>query len=71
MNYKMTKKGNDDMPYIIITEINEEPNYKYWSYPLEEIPYIMEQIKDGDRENGYRFLLYNGRLYETEETETM
>lgn len=56
---------------IIITEVTEEPNGNRWSYPLEEIPYIMGQIKDGDRENGYEFLLYNGRLYETEITEEM
>jgi hypothetical protein len=54
---------------IVITVTTEEPKENQWSYPLSEIPYIMEQIKDGDRENGYEFLLYNGRLYETEEIE--
>lgn len=58
------------MEKIIIKEITEQPNeQKFWSYPLEEIPYLMEQIRNGDRENEYEFHLYNGRLYETEETE--
>lgn len=56
---------------ISITKVDEQPDEDtFWSYPLEEIPYIMEQIKDGDRANGYEFHLYDGRLYETEETET-
>ena len=56
---------------IVITVTTEEPKESNWSYPLSEIPYLMEQIDYGDRENGYEFLLYNGRLYETEETEIM
>lgn len=56
--------------YITIKKITEQPNEeRFWSYPLEELPYIMEQIQNGDRENGCEFYLYNGRLYETEETE--
>ena len=48
--------------------INEET---HWSYPLEEIPYLIEQIRDGDRENNETFVLYDGRLYETNETEVL
>ena len=55
-------------PQIIIEETTTEPEYDVWSYPLSELPYIMEQIENGDRENGYKFLHYKGRLYETEET---
>lgn len=56
---------------IKITPINEQPSENTWSYPLEEIPYLIEQIEYEDRENGYEFLLYNDRLYETEETEIL
>lgn len=56
--------------YIKIREVKRQPNEnRFWSYPLEEIPYIMERIKDGDFENGMEFYLYDGRLYETFETE--
>ncbi len=48
--------------------INEET---HWSYPLDEIDYILEQIDGGDRGNGETFILYNGRLYETYETEVL
>ena len=59
------------MATIKIKEVEQKPNDNHWSYPIEEIPYIMEQIKDGDREDGYKFHLYDGRLYETEETEVL
>lgn len=59
-----------EQPYIIIKEVTEQPDdEQFWSYPIEELPYIMERIKDGDFENGMEFDLYDGRLYETEETE--
>ena len=59
-----------EQPYIIIKEVAEQPDdEQFWSYPIEELPYIMERIKDGDFENGMEFDLYDGRLYETEETE--
>ena len=54
---------------IIITKIFEEPKGNTWSYPLEELPYLLEQVEYEDRENGYEFYLYNGRLYESEITE--
>lgn len=57
------------MNKIIIIDVTEQPDeQKYWSYPLEEIPYLMAEIKNGDRDNNYIFHLYEGRLYETEET---
>jgi len=56
-------------PFIKITPATEKPNEKTWSYPVTEIDYILNQIKDGDRENGELFYLYNGRLYESSETE--
>lgn len=53
---------------IKIIVVSEKPSDKHWSYPLEEIDYIFEQIEDGFRENGCEFYLFEGRLYETEET---
>ena len=46
----------------------EVPKQSQWSYPPEEISYLLEQIEEGDRENGCEFLYYQGRLYEKEET---
>lgn len=55
--------------FIVIENVAEQPDErKFWSYPLSEIPYIIEQIKDNDRENGYKFYLYHGRIYESIET---
>ena len=54
---------------IVIELITEKPSDNTWSYPLDELEYIFEQIKDGDRENGETFYYYNGRLYESYETE--
>ena len=55
-----------DHIFIVIEAVEERPDeQKFWSYPLSEIPYIIDQIKDNDRENGYKFHLYNGRLYES------
>lgn len=34
----------------------------YWNYPFNELDYLMKE-----KENGTVFLLYNGRLYETDE----
>lgn len=34
----------------------------HWSYPLSELDYLLEKEEDGAT-----FLLYDGRLYETEE----
>lgn len=42
-----------------------------WNYPVTELSYIFEQIKDGDRENNETFYLYKGRLYESYETDEM
>ena len=55
-------------PQIIIEATTTEPELDVWSYPLSEMSYIMEQIENGDRENGYKFLFYGGRLYETDKT---
>lgn len=56
-------------PKINIKEATETPSENTWSYPLEEMQYIFDQIMDGTRENGETFLLYNGRLYESYETQ--
>lgn len=40
-----------------------------WSYSLLDLDHIFEQIEDGTRDNNETFLLYNGRLYEMEETQ--
>lgn len=60
---------NSNKSYIVVKAVDKEPNMWFWSYPVEEIAYILEQINDGDRENGCEFYLFNGRLYEAEETE--
>ena len=54
---------------IVIELTTEKPSGRTWSYPLNELEYILGQIKDGDRENGETFYYYNGRLYESYETE--
>ena len=56
-------------PNINIKEATEVPSKNTWSYPLEEMQYIFDQIMDGTRENGETFILYAGRLYEMEETQ--
>lgn len=56
-------------PNINIHEATTVPSENTWSYPLEEIQYIFDQIMDGTRENGETFVLYAGRLYEMEETQ--
>ena len=56
-------------PQIKIVNATEIPSKNTWSYPIEEMSYIFEQIMDGTRENNETFLLYNGRLYEMEETQ--
>jgi len=53
---------------ITIELATEKPSENTWSYPVEEITYIFEQIEDGTRVNGETFYLYNGRLYESYET---
>lgn len=61
--------SNNDK-YIVIKMVAKEPDErKFWSYPVEEISYIFEQIEAGSRENGCEFYLFNNRLYEAEETE--
>lgn len=67
----MQNKGEIDMNETMIKIINttEKPSENTWSYPLEEISYIFEQIEDGTRENRETFYLYEGRLYESYETE--
>ena len=54
---------------ITIEFVTEKPSNNTWSYPIDEFEYILEQINDGDRENGETFYYYNGRLYESYETE--
>ena len=58
-------------PQITIIKTDELPTREdvTWSYPFEELDYILEQIKDGTRENNETFYLYKGRLYESYETE--
>lgn len=56
---------------VIIKKTERKPKETHWSYPFSEIPYLLEQIEDGDREDGEEFLLYGERLYEQKETTTM
>lgn len=54
---------------ITIKLTTEKPSENTWSYPITELDYILNQIKEGDRENGEVFYFYDGRLYESYETE--
>lgn len=57
---------SEDDIVINIKTVKELPANVGWDYPLEEIDYLMEQIRDGDRENGCTMLLFEERLYELE-----
>ena len=60
---------------IIIKKVDELPAYikensdKYWNYPFEELDYLFEQIELEIRDNNSTMLLFENRLYETEESE--
>lgn len=56
---------------ITIEHVDTRPSGSRWSYPMEELDYIFEQITDGTRDNGETFYLYDGRLYESYETDEM
>lgn len=49
---------------IKIKQVTEEPieDENHWSYPFSELDYLIEE-----KEDGAIFLLYDGRLYETDE----
>ena len=49
---------------IKIKQATEQPieDDNHWSYPFSELDYLMEE-----KEDGATFLLYDGRLYETDE----
>ena len=49
---------------IKIKQATEKPieDDSHWSYPFSELDYLMEE-----KEDGAIFLLYDGRLYETDE----
>lgn len=55
-------------PTIKIEYVDKKPGENHWSYPLNELDYIIEQIKDGTRTNEETFYYYDGRLYESYET---
>lgn len=46
---------------IKIIRATEQPieSHEYWSYPIEEIDYVLENADEDDT-----FLLFEGRLYE-------
>lgn len=60
---------------IIIKKVDELPDYirensdEYWDFPFEELDFLFEEIEDGLRENNSTMLLFENRLYETEESE--
>lgn len=49
---------------IKIIRATEQPieSHEYWSYPIEELDYVMEMADEGSICNTY--LLFEGRLYE-------
>lgn len=57
-----------DMAYkIIITKAEKKPSNKSWSYTPAELDYLLDGVNE---EKAYLELeLYEGRLYELEETE--
>lgn len=57
-------------PRITIIKTDELPTRESltWSYPIEELDYILEKVENGDYFNNETFYLYNGRLYESYET---
>jgi hypothetical protein len=60
---------------IIIKKVDKLPDYiiensdEYWDFPFEELDFLFEEIEDGLRENNSTMLLFENRLYETEESE--
>lgn len=48
---------------IKIKQVTKKPieDDNHWSYPFSELDYLMEE-----KEDGATFLLYDGRLYETD-----
>lgn len=54
---------------VRIIAVKELPLVYGCDYPVEEIDYLIEQIKDGSRENNCIMLLFEGRLYEITATE--
>lgn len=48
---------------IKIEQTTQEPieDDNHWSYPISELDYLMEE-----KEDGATFLLYDGRLYESD-----
>ena len=54
---------------VRIIAVQELPLVYGWDYPVEEIDYLIEQIKDGSRANNCIVLLFNERLYEIAATE--
>lgn len=53
-------------PVIKIVAIDKLPSKDKlgWNYPMDELDYLIDQIKDGDRRNNSTMLLYDKRLYE-------
>lgn len=49
---------------IKIKQATEKPieDENHWSYPVSELDYLLEE-----KEDGTTFLLYDGRLYESDE----
>lgn len=58
-------------PQITIIKTDKLPTREEltWSYPLDELDYILERVEDGDyEENELTFYLYKGELFECFET---
>lgn len=52
---------------VSIKTVKEPPLVHGLIYPTEEIDYLIEQIRDGSRENNCIVLLFKDRLYEIKE----
>ena len=57
-----------DMAYkIIITKAEKKTSNKCWSYTLSELDYLLDGVNEEKAD--LQLELYEGRLYELEETE--
>lgn len=68
-NLYEAKEVDESLMFFVIDKAKKKPDEsKFWDYPLDEVPYLMEGIEDGDRDDGCKFLLFGDRLFETEKT---
>ena len=60
-------KGVDMAYKIIITKAEKKPSNKCWSYTPSELDYLIDEVNEEKAD--LEMELYEGRLYELEETD--